>query len=197
MFLIFIQTIQQYLKGLQKYFLLALFVGVTACNNKWTEEQYKDYASKSDSIMQLKQKVFEDEFLTQSYDSWEPDLKNGTIIYKKYGLPTLECIVLVVGSFSEESNTWMWAWKSDSTLADQKDQLLEIKQFGEKHKIRHLRSGLLYDIEESECWEFTAIAGNLLNAIGATSIPQGDGFYTYALFMDAKWLVEPGEQVDS
>jgi hypothetical protein len=88
------------------------------------------------------------------------------------------CPVQIIGSFDTLNSSWMWSWGNSSIIPELQQHALEVKAYGKKHDIE-LLTERIFECEEYEAWEFTALAAKLNNAEGAYRGPAG----TTLLFM--------------
>lgn len=91
---------------------------------------------------------------------------------------TVTCPVQIIGSFDTLNLSWLWSWGNPSIIPELQQHAFEVKAYGEKHTIESLTERI-FECEEYEAWEFTALAAKLNNAEGAYRGPAG----TTMLFM--------------
>lgn len=70
-----------------------------------------------------------------------------------------------VGTYSRNSNTWMWAWENKDSVEPRKLRTLKIKKLGEQLKFDELTRGH-FEGDEYIGWELTSISFNQLGGIG-------------------------------
>ena len=68
-------------------------------------------------------------------NSWHADLETGTIAFGTDRERV--CAMQVLGSFSNESETWLWAWENDRAPIPEAlmQQALELRAFGEENNL--------------------------------------------------------------
>lgn len=74
-----------------------------------------------------------------------------------------------VGSYSHNTNTWMWSWYNEHTPEKVKIEMERIPQFGQEQEYESLTTGLI-EAEKEIGWEMTAIAHRFIHGIGAYSV---------------------------
>ncbi|MFZ6010401.1 MAG: DUF6882 domain-containing protein [Bacteroidota bacterium] len=94
---------------------------------------------------------FDDDFGVFQFDS-----DDGRNLYFKYSS---------VGSFSENTNTWKWAWDNKNLKDSERKGMEKVRIHGEKHGFNGLTAGLV-DADDYTGWSMTAISAKILNAIG-------------------------------
>ncbi|MBG8553553.1 hypothetical protein I5L79_08345 [Hymenobacter sp. BT594] len=99
------------------------------------------------------------------YENWFYNQATGLLTFST-GDDELNFKYVNVGSFSKKFNTWKWSWDNEHTLSKVKDDILHVKEFGEKHGYEKLTGGY-FASSEHEAWEFTAITAKLMKGIGA------------------------------
>ncbi len=115
------------------------------------------------------------EFRITTWPRWDYDLEIGTLTFSDGGVPKVVASILVVGTTSHTSNTWLWAWDNASLPECVKGRMREVRAFGVKEGIQRLTEGAMPD-DEYLGWEMTAIAARLLGAKGAYRCPDESGF---------------------
>ncbi|MBI2898769.1 MAG: hypothetical protein HYY17_01150 [Planctomycetes bacterium] len=97
------------------------------------------------------------------------DLEKGVLALVSRDGPRRQMTVQLLGSESEESNTWLWAWANDCVSVPERVRSLAIaiRQWGEKHQVDalvrpHLALGRF---------------GGRHIAAAATVLSKGDGYY--------------------
>ena len=88
--------------------------------------KYEKYAQKAVDKLQESQPEFRTKFDTDNYDSWFYNQSSETLrlysndkeIYFKY---------IPVGTFSLNTNSWMWAWANEDSVEPRKFRTLKIK----------------------------------------------------------------------
>ena len=116
-----------------------------------------------------------------SYTEWFYDQYTGLLTLSK-GDDQINFRYVEVGSLSEKSNTWMWAWNNDSILEKARVTSLKIKDFGKKEGYQKLIDGF-FESDDYDAWEFTAIALKLLGGQGAYR-PYNDQLKKFLILQD-------------
>jgi hypothetical protein len=94
---------------------------------------------------------------------WSVDINKGEISFG----PDLNFPIQVLGTFSESSRTWLWAWENvQSQLPENLLQhALQLKSYGEEHGIDRFTVGKL-DADGDDPHFFGLIASGMFNASG-------------------------------
>jgi hypothetical protein len=78
----------------------------------------------------------------------------------------------IIGTYSTESGTFLWAWDHPSVLAPLQEHARRVRDYGEEHGVADLTTRKL-ECEELQAWEFTALACHLCGGQGAYRGPAG------------------------
>jgi hypothetical protein len=103
---------------------------------------------------------------------WSVDQDAGMIVFTRSDGVTATSPVQIIGTYNTEDGTWLWGWDHPSVVPALQDHAKQIRAFGEKHGIEKLTTKQL-ECDESEAWEFAALACKLCNAQGAYRGPAG------------------------
>jgi len=125
---------------------------------------YNSFVETCVAKLQALQEQFKNDYDLSWYENWFYNQATGLLTFSA-GDVELNFKYFEVGTFSERSKTWKWSWCNDHTLENVKREAGLIKEFGLKSNYPKLTTGH-FESDESEGWEFTAIAASLTNAIG-------------------------------
>jgi len=131
---------------------------------KFKPVKYEKYTDKACQKLTEFQKKFRKKYDLDSYENWFYNQSSETLklysenkeIYFKY---------IPVGTFSQEKNTWLWAWSNKSSVEPKKLRTLKVKEFGEKKKYKNLTNAH-FDGDNFTGWELTSIAFDIIGGIG-------------------------------
>jgi hypothetical protein len=133
-------------------------------NNDFEGSDYNVFAEKCLEELKTIQDKFKEEYDLDWYQNWFYNQATGLLTFSTEGVE-LNFKYFQVGSFSKKSNTWKWSWDNDHTLERVKEQTRIIKKFGQECNYPKLVDGV-FESDEFEAWEFTAIAAKLSDGIG-------------------------------
>lgn len=125
---------------------------------------FEEYANKTCQELTKFQDKFRNEYHLDDYTNWFYNQSSEILrlysdtkeVYFKY---------IPVGTFSQATNTWLWAWANESSVEPEKLKTLKVKEFGQKKKYTNLLKPH-FDGDKYTGWELTAIAHHLLGGIG-------------------------------
>lgn len=126
--------------------------------------KYEKYANKICQKLTEFQDNFRKEYDIDNYANWFYNqsseilrlYSNDKEVYFKY---------IPVGTFSLNTNSWMWSWANDDSVEPRKFRTLKINEFGEKKNYEKLTNPH-FDGEEYTGWELTSIAFDIIGGIG-------------------------------
>lgn len=126
--------------------------------------KYEKYANRICQKLTEFQENFRNEYDIDRYENWFYNQSNETLrlysnnkeVYFKY---------IPVGTFWQNTNTWMWAWANEDSVEPGKFRTLKVKEFGEKSNYVKLINAH-FNGDKYTGWELTAIAFDILGGIG-------------------------------
>jgi len=133
---------------------------------------YNTFAKECVDNLKILQNKFQEQYGLDWYENWFYNQETGLLTFST-GETELNFKYFEVGSFSEKSMTWKWAWDNDHTLDKVKETSNLIKEFGQNSNYSKLTDGC-FQSDEFEAWEFTAIAAKLTNGIGVYRLVNDD-----------------------
>jgi hypothetical protein len=141
--------------------------------------------------MRQKQKAFIDRFHLGTHGRFDWSQEEGVIVFSSNGLPKVAADIQFVGSFSNTSKTWLWAWANDTVLAKMSADSQRVLQFGRERHFKRLTEAK-WPAEEVDCWNVTSLQAHLTGAEGMYRTSKRDGD-TYLTLRNTHW-VKRGEQ---
>jgi hypothetical protein len=124
-------------------------------------------------------------FALSSYERWDWDADHRSIVFSDGGVPRVITQAQLVGSVSRKTGTWLWSWANDSIGPELREDIMEVRRFGEHHGIWQLTTAK-WEAEEGDGWEMTSIAAYVLQAKGAYRMPS-QHLVTFAIFDSVAW----------
>ena len=101
-------------------------------------DDWKDLLGQSIEYLDSRQEWCKREFRLSEYERYFWDQENGTIVFSDEGIPKVEATIQFVGTFSSNSDTWLWGWANESFLDDLTSDVLSVREFGRKHGFSQL-----------------------------------------------------------
>jgi hypothetical protein len=134
--------------------------------------RYRSLVEQSMEELRLKTAAHDDVWSLGRAD-WRVDQEAGTIVFSRPGGTSATCSVQIIGTYSTTDGTWLWAWDHPAIASALQQHARQVRSYGKEHAIERLTTRKLA-CEESEAWEFTALACKLGEAQGAYRGPTGD-----------------------
>ncbi len=132
-----------------------------------------------------KQQALNAEFDLGNHDHWDYDQDTGRFMFSRSGKAMVVAEFQCVGSISEASGTWRWSWANDSIAARVKSRIEEVRAYGREHDIWPLLEDG-WEGETDDGWDMTALAAQLLGAVGSYRAP-GDNGALFVVFTSIRW----------
>ncbi len=113
------------------------------------------------------------DFNLGNWERYDYDLDAGTLAWSHQGLPKVIGRVQVVGTTSNRTNNWLWAWANSHWPEHVVAAAQQAKAYGEKHGICELTHDYIEqsDMEDDDLnalgWELAAVTARIANAQGA------------------------------
>ena len=139
------------------------------------DDDYNKLLNDCVAEVERKNQKLADEYGFGSFERWDIDQEIGELIFSDGGVPKLVCSVTMLGSFSEQSETWMWGWANPSLLEPLTRDTTAVRDYGEKNGIEDLTAEKTA-ATEGEAWALSALACRILSGIGLYRGPTGNGF---------------------
>lgn len=115
---------------------------------------------------------------------WHVDQDAGTIVFTARDGITATCPVQIIGTYNIDDGTWLWGWDHPSVVPALQEHAKIVRAYGRQHGVESLTTQKL-ECQESEAWEFTALACKLCDAQGAYRGPAGSAM-VFMTFGDVK-----------
>ncbi|MDV3349528.1 hypothetical protein QGP82_12555 [Leptothoe sp. LEGE 181152] len=110
-----------------------------------------------------------------TFDRWDIDQEVGDLVFSNSDGVKVAAPAQIIGSFSINDSSWLWAWDNPSIVDDLKIHSLKLKAYGEKYGIEKLTTRKWIGTED-EAWAMTALAVNLCDTQGTYRGPAGSAY---------------------
>ena len=143
------------------------------------QNQYSILVKRSIEELKIKTSAYDRMFQLGKAD-WKADLQKGIIEFiSSDGIRAL-CSLQIIGTYVLENHSWLWSWANSSIIHSLQTHSILVKNYGETNAIRILTTPRI-QCEESQAWEFVAIACKLGNSQGAYRGPH-EGTFVFMTF---------------
>jgi hypothetical protein len=132
-------------------------------------QDYTEFAqSELNKLIPIQEK-FKEKYKIDSYEKWFYESEFSLLRLYNSDEDEIFFRYIPIGTYSKNSETWMWAWFNESSEEPNKDESLKIKQFGIENNYPKLFNGS-FPSDEFDGWEFLSISLFLLDGIGVYKV---------------------------
>ena len=149
-----------------------------------TDAEFEDFVAEATEYLKMRASRAQEQFGIGQYERYDYDLASGRFWWSDAGITKVEAKVMVVGSISTETNTWLWGWANPSLDGGAIEDIERVRAIGEEQGIEKLTEGK-WPADEVDGWEMTAVAARLLEAEAGYRSPSRSGFL-YLLLDDLR-----------
>ncbi len=151
----------------------------------WTDQKYDQFVRDSYEYLKRVQDAAKRDFALGSYERYDWDQSRGTLVFSDQGVPKVITQIQFVGSISKLTKTWLWSWGNPTILPSVKEQITEVRSFGELHGLPELTTAK-WEATEEDGWAMTAVTAKILQAKGAYRSPDDNGD-SFLVFTSLGW----------
>lgn len=98
----------------------------------------------------------------ESFSHWHLDQEKKRLTLE--GAKRIECEIQIIGSYSKNSETWLWSWDNDSIEENLTEASKVVRSFGANEGIEKLVNARWYG-SEADGWSMTSLAALLSDGI--------------------------------
>ena len=113
------------------------------------------------------------EFQLDNADSFEYELENTKLLFKKDGEVYVEASFTPIGVYTRQDEIWLWSWADEELPANLIDKSFELK-FAMTQKHIEYGNYSAFESDEETSMELAAVACKLLDAKGIYRAVEGD-----------------------
>jgi hypothetical protein len=148
---------------------------------------FSTLSKKACEYLNKQQEICDSVYKIGTYQNWFYDQKTGELTFSDNGVKKLIIDYEEVGSVSEVTNTFLWAWDNPHLTEKVKGEIGQVKEYGLKRKFEKLINPK-WTADQYDGWEMTAIASYLLQAKGAYRVPtNNDKLFSFMIFKKITW----------
>ncbi len=142
-----------------------------------TDSEFEDYLDHANDDLQRKQDALQKEYRIGSFARWWFEQATAKLqFFDDKDHLSLEADIIDIGSYSQNSNTWKWAWSNETVLPELRVKSEKLKELEAITGFDLFGNGSAFEIDsEDMAWEFTALAVQYLGTIGAYRAPSSSG----------------------
>ena len=148
---------------------------------------FRNLSKKAYEYLNSQQDICKRVYKIETYQNWHYDQLTGELIFSDNGVKKLIIDYEEVGSVSEETNTFLWAWDNQYTEKLVKSEIIKVKEYGHKRDFEKLIKPK-WKADQYDGWEMAAIASYLLQTKGAYRVPISDKkLFSFMIFKKIRW----------
>lgn len=145
-------------------------------------QEFNLLLEQSREYLLTQQEIITKKYGLSDYERMDYEQENGKMIFTIKGGAQVVMSFVIVGSISDRSNTWMWAWDNPYLLENVTEEMFRVKAYGEEHGLEKLITPK-WPGNDDDGWAMTAIAAFILKAKGAFSF-LSDEMMIFVIFTD-------------
>jgi hypothetical protein len=148
---------------------------------------FDDLSKRAYEYLNEQQDVCNSYYRMGTYQNWFYDQLTGELTFSNDGIKKLITDYEEVGSVSEVTNTFLWAWENPHLERAIKSQITKVKEYGLTRNFDKLVTPK-WTADQYDGWEMTAIASFLLKTKGAYRVPtKDDTLFVFMIFKNIRW----------
>lgn len=155
------------------------------------EAEFRELVSDATEYLNARIARAREEFGLDDFDHYDYDLAANRFWWSSAGVPQVEARIIVVGSLSNTSHTWLWSWANPHLDDVRSPDIERVRAYGVQHRISALTEPE-WTAEEIDGWEMTAVSARLLES-EATYRSPSPNVRLFLLLNDLK-RVSPNER---
>ena len=147
---------------------------------------FSDLSRKAYEYLNKQQEICNSVYKLGTYQNWYYDQPTGRLTLSDNGVTKLIIDYEEVGSVSEVTNTFLWAWANPHLEDKIKTEIVKVKEYGLKRNFEKLIDPK-WAADQYDGWEMTAIASYLLKTKGAYRVPSNNKLFSFMIFKTIHW----------
>jgi hypothetical protein len=150
-----------------------------------TDEQFDKFLDECYDNLEKKQAKLLEEYGISNFDEYWYDQEESILQFKTNNRMELEFNIIFIGSWTKNSNSWMWSWANNSTTDNVKVRSRRIKELQEVTGAE-IFTCPCFECDEYMAQELVAFAVEHLNAKGMYISPNGNSQLFMAIMSENK-----------
>ncbi len=153
------------------------------------DAEYQLLMERATSYLRAKNRLCWSEWRLDERSRFEWSQEAGTIVFSgPDGRVTAD--IQFIGSWSADTNTWMWAWHNESIDHHLKTSVLNVKRYGEIHDLPELKEAIL-DGPIEAAWDMTSLSCYILQSdMGYRAPDSAKDKFTFLSLSNFRKMVE-------
>lgn len=148
---------------------------------------FENLSKKAYEYLNKQQDICNRIYRIHTYENWFYDQLTGELTFSDKGVKKMIIDYEEVGSVSEVTNTFLWAWGNPHLEDGIKSEIFKVKEYGHKRNFEKLINPK-WKADQYDGWEMTAIASYLLQTKGAYRVPNIENkLFSFMIFKNIRW----------
>jgi hypothetical protein len=128
------------------------------------ETQYEEWVERARAITRQRIADAKAKFGLGKYKRYQLDLPTATIrFYDERDVEKVCADIQVAGSWSPDSDSWMWGWENESLPEAAVDRMIKVFDTGVRTAVEKLQH-MFGSCDEGEAWSMASLACEILDA---------------------------------
>jgi hypothetical protein len=150
------------------------------------EAEFREFVSEATDYLKARIARAREEFGIGDFERYDYDLPTNRFWWSDCGVPQVEARIIIVGSISTTSNSWLWSWANPHFDDVRTPDIEQVREYGIQHGIPPLTEPK-WAADETDGWEMTSVSARLLESEAAYRSPSPKGGF-FLLLNDLKRL---------
>lgn len=143
---------------------------------------FNELLMKANEYLTTQQEICKTQYKLSEYENWFYDQLTGELTFSTKGKIGLIIDYEKVGSVSEVTNTFLWAWDNPHTEEKVTSEIVKVRDYGLQRNFKKLINPK-WEADQIDGWEMTAISSLLLKSKGAYRVPiEENNLFVYMIF---------------
>jgi hypothetical protein len=157
--------------------IATLLLNLLGCGqaSRMSGEQFAAFAEECRRDLRTKIEAAVATWHLDKMKGYDLDQTKGTLAFTDESGHKISCTIQIVGTFSKESNTWLWSWASPWVAEPLKRDSELVREFGRTNRLEKLTTEK-WPATEADGWVMTAVALRVAGAESAYRLPNRDSY---------------------
>lgn len=150
-----------------------------------TDKEFEAFLMKCQQEVRAKQNLLNEKYELNTYETYTFNKANKSLELKKKGGKVLSFEITCIGSWSQEDESWVWAWSNDNLSEDIREEASILKDLAKDTGYNVFEQGG-FKCEEIVARDLAFVSVCKLEAEGIYRITTEEGY----LFLALKSLIQ-------
>ncbi|SKB00220.1 hypothetical protein SAMN02745166_03098 [Prosthecobacter debontii] len=138
-----------------------------------SDKRYNAFLNQSLVELKARNQLAMDDHGLGMFDEWSLNQDEGILRFlDEQGNIRIETPVVILGTYSSQTATWMWGWANRSLVPGLTAATCAVRDYGESNSMEDFTQSKI-ECDEGEAWAFAAAAWKLLGGSGVYRGPSG------------------------